>query len=151
MISLLVYLTGTVILAGLVSVLSTVFRPVKGRVDVKGGRAIFFWFLLIMAGPFVYVESLTKSHSPELEKAIREGFSDSPIDGDLLYYKIVRFQDKSATAYVIGQETEGVGFSDRPVLKLDLEFKGKHWEVADSKMLYSTRLNQDELIFPPYR
>ena len=106
---------------------------------------------ITLAGPFVYCEAITHLYGKEMESELHECWDDSPLNGPMHSYKIVRYTGKHATAYVIGKENLVAGITDDPILQVDLSKHGNHWEADSCDVLYSYRLNKDGITFPPYQ
>jgi hypothetical protein len=118
----------------------------------KPHRLVLFCLVLAMGGPFAYVEVLTQMvGDPLFEKAIKQAYNDSPIQGPMQYYKVTTYSGTHATALVIGQEKQGWGGTDRPVIQVSLIKDGEKWKPESFKVVCSSRLNKDGLVFPPYQ
>lgn len=103
-----------------------------------------------MGAPFAYVEILTKIAGPKIGVAVAHAYSVAPVDGPMQYYKVLKFDGKTARCLVVGQEPENWGGMDRPVLKINLTKKGDNWVANSFEVIESAKLNENGMSFPPY-
>jgi hypothetical protein len=151
MLAWIAYCMGTFTLGILLAfIISLFFLGPTQQVD-KPHRIVIYSLIFTMSTPFVYCETLTKLFGDPMEHAVKQAFDDSPIEGTLDYYRLISYNSDHATALVVGSEKQGWGGTDRPVMKVVLSQKDGHW-VADSySIIYSSRLNKDGIVFPPYQ
>jgi hypothetical protein len=151
MFTLLAYAGGCAIIAGILTVLSTIFRPIHKKGDSKPWYAAFAFFVLVFSIPYAYTEGLTKMFGAKMQVAIRDAYDSSEIQGPMKYFRIIGYRpEKEATAFVIGSEKESWGGTDRPVLQVHLIKEGEGWKADSYKILSCDRLNKDGYTFPPY-
>jgi hypothetical protein len=103
-----------------------------------------------VAAPFLWCEGLTKMVGPRIEGLAEKAFESSEIRGPMRYYRVVTFSREQARLYVFGEEKDR-GFTDHPVLMVQLKKAGDEWEIEDTQILVSDRLNKDMLVLPPYQ
>lgn len=151
MFTLLFYTGVCAVVAAILTVMTTIFRPIHKKGDSKPWVAAFLFFVIVFSIPYAYTEGLTKLYGSKMKAAIQEVYDGCEITGPMKYFKIIGFRpDKEATAYVVGSEKENWGGTDRPVLTVHLVKKGDKW-VSDSYEIVSCeRLNKDGYTFPPY-
>src|SRR5579871_2991008 len=107
MFTLLFYTGVCAALAGIMTVVSTVFRPIHKKGDSKPWYAMFAFFVVIFAIPYVYTEGLTKLYGGKMKAAIVDAYDGSEIQGQMHYFRIIGYRpEKEATALVIGSEKE---------------------------------------------
>jgi len=151
MLGWIVYLAATVIGGLFVSFFcSLFFGGIKKRAE-KPFRVVFVCLALAIGGPFAYCEVLTTMYGKQMEHALKECYDDSPLNGPFQYFKVVRYSDGHAMAYVVGKENLIAGIHDDPILEVNLTRHGSTWVVDDFDVLYSYRLNKDGITFPPYQ
>lgn len=151
MFTLLFYTGVCAVIAGVLTVLSTVFRPIHKKGDSKPWYAMFGFFLLVFASPYIYTEGLTKLYGNKMKDVIADVYNGSEIQGPMRYYRVIGYRpDKEATALVIGTEQESWGGTDRPVLSVHLVKEDGEWKADSYKIVSCTRLNKDGYTFPPY-
>ncbi len=118
----------------------------------KPQRMVLICLVIAMGGPFAYVEVLTQAvGDPAMEHAIKACYHDSPIQGPMQYFKVTTYSGTHATALVVGEERQGWGGTDRPVIQVSLSKDGEKWKADSFKVVCSNRLNKDGLVFPPYQ
>lgn len=151
MFTLLFYSGVCAVVAGILTVMSTIFRPIHRKGDSKPWYAMFGFFIVAFAAPYIYTEGITKLYGSKMKSAIAEVYEGSEIRGPMKYFRVIGYRpDKEATAYVIGSEKESWGGTDRPVLQVHLVDEKGCWKVDSYKILSCDRLNKDGYTFPPY-
>jgi hypothetical protein len=151
MFTLLAYAGACAIFAGILTVLSTVFRPIHKKGDSKPWYAMCAFFLVVFSIPYIYTEGLTKLYGSKMKAAIQETYDGSDIRGPIKYFRVIGYRpDKEATALVIGSEKESWGGTSRPVLSVHLVKEGDSWKADSYKIVSCERLNKDCYTFPPY-
>lgn len=150
MFTLIFYTSVCAAVAGILTVLSTLFKPIHKKGDSKPWLNLLGFFIVCFAAPFVYTESLTKMYGPKMDAAIKDAYSSCEIEGPMHYYRVIGFRPTEATAIVIGSERESWGGTDRPILAVHLVKEGEKWQADSYHIVYCGRLNKDGYIFPPY-
>jgi hypothetical protein len=151
MLAWIAYCMGTVAAGLLLAFIAGIFLTGPSQRVEKPYRILVYSLGFTMLGPFLYCEALTQAFGDPMGHAIRQCYNESEIQGPMQYYKLTRYTGDHAIAIVIGQEKEGWGGNDRPILQVLLSQHGTSW-VADSyTVVYSYRLNKDGIIFPPYQ
>ena len=151
MFTLLFYTCSCAVIAGILTVLSTVFRPIHKKGDSKPWCAAFLFFAVVFAVPYAYTEGLTKLYGSKMQSVIKETYDGSEIQGPMRYFRVIGYRpDKEATALVIGSEKESWGGTDRPVVSVHLVMEKGKWKADSYKIVSCDRLNKDGYTFPPY-
>lgn len=151
MFTLLFYTGVCAAIAGILTVVSTVFRPIHRKGDSKPWYAMFGFFIFVFSLPYIYTEGLTKVYGPKMKAAIVDAYDSCEIQGPMHYFRIVGYRpDKEATALVIGSERQSWGGTDRPVVSVHLVKDGDQWKADSYKIVSCDRLNKDGYTFPPY-
>lgn len=125
-------------------------RPIHVRDEMRSWRVLLALFVLCFLGPYLYNETLTRIHGQELEHAIKAAYSDVPVQGHMIYYKVTSFKGDEAHVLVVSEEKEDWGGTDHPQIGLKLERKGKGWKTTSYTVLNSERLNKEAYVFPVY-
>ena len=151
MFTLLFYSGVCALAAGFLTILTTVFKPIHKKGDSKPWYAMFGFFIVAFASPYLYTEGLTKLYGSKMKVAIEGVYDSSDIQGPMQYFRIIGYRpDKEATALVVGSEKEGWGGTDRPVLSVHLVDEKGCWKAESYKIVSCARLNKDGYTFPPY-
>jgi hypothetical protein len=124
-------------------------RPIHMRDEMKSWRVLLGLFVFCFAGPYLYNETLTRWHGPELDHTINEAAGELPFT-NLIYYKVTSYNDKAARVLAVFSERQAWGGMDHPQVALNLEKKGKNWTTTSYKVLNSERLNEETYVFPVY-
>lgn len=152
MVDWLVYFVATVVVGSLLAFIIAMFKVGPGKPEFSFGKALAACLVFVGAGPFVYVEALSRMKRPMLEPAIHAWFQhDGAIDGKLVGEKVLLCSADSATVLLIGQERSTWGGWDRPIVRLRLGREKGKWAAKEATVLRSFRLDKDEFIFPPYQ
>src|SRR5258706_12117600 len=107
MFTLLFYTIACAVVAGILTIISTIFRPIHKKGDSKPWYAFFFFTILVFSIPYAYTEGLTWMYGSTMKPAIKEAFDGSEIDGPMVYYRVIGYRpEKEATAIVVGLERE---------------------------------------------
>jgi hypothetical protein len=151
MLGVVVYLVGCAVVAGILASLLVMLRPVKDRDETKPWLTFVFSYIFVVAAPYIYVEVVTNMYGPPMKNAVEKGYGAAKFNGPMKYYRITGYTKESARVLVVGSDVEPWGGSDEPVVSVVVRRdKSGSW-VADSyKVLTSGRLNQDNLVLPPY-
>ena len=152
MLGLIIYLVVTVLAGFILSFFSLTFRSTKKRGDGNPYFVIILVFCFTIFGPFLYVEGVTKMVGKDMEPAIKKAFISSPLRMDKIqYYRVNWYTGSSAKAIVVATEKLGWGGTDRPILSVDLVKEKNYWKAKAFQVVWSDRLNKDNLVMPPYR
>ncbi|HWD41168.1 MAG TPA: hypothetical protein VG944_20130, partial [Fimbriimonas sp.] len=123
MLAWIVYSLGTFLAGLLLALILSFFMGGPTKRAEKPYRLIVCCLILTMGGPFMYTEALTKLYGKPMEHALKVVYDDANIDGPFQYYKVVSYNGKTASAYVVGLEHYG-GMDDRPILRVELTKDG---------------------------
>jgi hypothetical protein len=138
------------VIAGAVTLVHSLMRPVHSKGESKSWKVLFTVFVICLTGPYGYIEVLTRSVGKDLKRAVEEGYADSGIQGPLQYFKVISYSGNKARVVVVGTERESWGGTDRPVVALTLVKDGSGWHSDSFNVVYSDRLNKDRSTMPPY-
>ncbi|MBN9504295.1 MAG: hypothetical protein BGO01_03920 [Armatimonadetes bacterium 55-13] len=150
MFGLMFYAIGCFFLAGILTFISTMFRPIQDKGESRPWRAFFVWMVLCMGTPYIYSEILTRSLGPKMDKSIRYAYDSLDITGPMQYYRVIWTTGNSAKVIVVGLEKQSWGGKDRPLAAFNMIKEGEKWKVQNYRLVYSDRLNKDGISFPPY-
>jgi len=150
MLPAIAYSIGTFIIAAILTCGYVLTRPIHRKDDMKSWRVLLLMFVLCFTGPYIYIEVMTRWHGPELEHAINASYSELPLNGPMVYYKVRTFTSTNATVMVVANERLDWGGTDHPQVMINLENHGKGWQTVSFKVLNSWRLNTESYVFPVY-
>jgi len=150
MLGLLFYSVGAFMLAGILTLFTTMFRPIQDKGESRPWRAFIVWLAVCVGGPYLFIEGMTKVQGKHMEHAIKEAYNSADIDGPLQYYKVEWVSGGKAKAIAVGLEKQSWGGTDHPLMSINLVKKGDQWECDSYRLVYSDRLNKDGINFPPY-
>jgi hypothetical protein len=151
MFTLLFYTGVCAAIAGVLTLFSTVFKPIHKKGDSKPWLVLLGFFVFVFALPFIYTETLTKMIGPKVATAVKEVYDGSDIQGPMRYFRVIGYRpDKDASVLVVGSERESWGGTDRPVLSVHLVKEGSDWKADSYHIVSCERLNKDGYTFPPY-
>ena len=125
-------------------------RPIHVRDEMKSWRMFLAMFVLCFAAPYLYNETLTRWHGPELEPALKASYSQLPVNGHMIYYKVTSYGNNKANVMVVSAERQEWGGMDHPQIAVTLEKHGKTWTTTSFKVLNSNRFNKETYVFPVY-
>jgi hypothetical protein len=151
MVSLISYLVVTIVVGFLLSFAIISLRSTKKRGDGTPYPTVAICLLLTVGGPFMYIETLTKIYGPEMSKAVHKAYDDAPVQGPMQYFRVRSKSGDRANVIAIGREKEGWGGYDQPIISIDLTKTSAGWKPETLTVIYSDRLDRDNLIIPPYR
>ncbi|MBC8064105.1 MAG: hypothetical protein H7Y17_04700 [Chlorobia bacterium] len=147
----LFYSIGCFFVAGALTFVSTMFRPIQDKGESRPWRAFVFWMIAVFSAPYAYAEILTRIVVKDLEKPVKEAYADVGIQGPMMFYRVIWYMGDTAKVVVVGLERQTWGGTDRPLAALNMkkDAKGK-WECLSYKLVYSDNKNKDGISFPPY-
>jgi hypothetical protein len=150
MIGVVAYLGICLIVAGVLTFVVAMFRSVQSRDDWKSWQTLAIFFLLVVSSPYIWTEVQTKQKGKGMKAAILDGLSQSPLDGKLEYYKVLKTDGGKARVVAVVSENEaGVG-TQRAVVEMTLTKSGNSWQAEKFKIVNSDRLNKDGFTMPPF-
>jgi len=151
MLGTVAYLIICAIVAGILASLLVMFRPVKDRGETKPWISFIFCYIFVVIAPYAYIEVITKMYGTPMEDAVAKGYAAAQFNGPIKYYRIVSYDKQTARVLVVGTDVAEWGGTENPVVSVVLrkEHNGS-WAADSYKVLTSGRLNQDNLVLPPY-
>jgi amino acid transporter len=148
---------GVIVFAGVAFVVAFVMtmlylmtRRFEFRDEARPGRVFVIWFIIAVVGPYLFVETLTRSVGPTMSDAVKAGYDDADFRGPLLYYKVLFYTGTKAKVVAIGEEKQDWGGMDHPTVTMDLLFDDGKWKMDSYHVAISDRMNRDGIIYPPY-
>jgi hypothetical protein len=151
MFTLLFYCGVCAVIAAILTVLSTIFKPIHKKGESKPWFAMVGFFLFVFSIPYIYTEGLTQLYGTKMKTAIQDAYDSCDVQGPMHYFRIIGYRpDKEATALVIGSEKESWGGTDRPIVTVHLVDEGGKWTADSYKIVACERLSKDGYAFPPY-
>lgn len=158
MIDWLVHLAIAGFAGGILAFGISIFKVGPGKPEFPFFKVLAACMLLTIGGPFGYVEYQTRQQKPTLFPVVKAYFNSErcPLEGSIENIKILHVTRNSAYAYLISKEKESWGGYEYPIMRLKLsksvlKKNGKEqWSVVKGEVLQSSRLNKDNLVWPPY-
>ena len=150
MLPAIAYSLATFVIAALLTCAYTLTRPIHKKDEFKSWRVMLFLFVFVFAGPYLYLEVMTRWHGKELEPAIKDSYGLLPCTGPMFYYKVRTFNATEATVMVVGNEKLDWGGTDHPQYKITLKKTDKGWKTVSYNVWNSERLNIESYVFPVY-
>ncbi|MCC7230759.1 MAG: hypothetical protein IT203_10230 [Fimbriimonadaceae bacterium] len=147
----LFYSIGCFFVAGILTFVTTMFRPIQDKGESRPWRAFLVWMFLVFSGPYMYAEILTRFVVKGIEKPMKEAYANVEINGPIQYYKVIWYTGKTAKVIAVGLEKQTWGGTDRPLAAFNMkkDAKGK-WSCDSYRLVYSDNKNKDGISFPPY-
>ncbi|HJP84310.1 MAG TPA: hypothetical protein VJ835_12490 [Fimbriimonadaceae bacterium] len=147
----LFYSIGCFFVAGVLTFVTTMFRPIQEKGESRPWRAFIFWFIFVTSAPYLYGEILTRFVVKGIDKPVKEAYSTVDINGPLQFYRVIWYTGDKAKVVAVGKEPQSWGGTDRPLVTFNMKKSGKgEWEVDSYRLVYSDRTNKDGITFPPY-
>ena len=150
MLASIVYMIGCAFVAGILSSLLIMFKPVKERDETKPWRTFALVYIFVAAAPYGYIEILSRAYGHNMEAAITKAYDSTSFVGPLRYYRVMSCRKESARVLIIGTDKTDWGGDDSPVISVQLVKDGDKWKPDSYKILTSGKLNQDNLVLPPF-
>ncbi len=147
--SSLFYAIGCFVLASLLTITKTMLKPSHTRDDNRAWITFLVFFFVVGAGPYVFMEVMTKMKGPSMERAVKAAYADSEVQGPMKYYKVRYCFGDTASVYVVGKELQSWGGYDYPVLALNMKLEKGEWKAESFKAVDFPRVNKDGIVFPP--
>lgn len=150
MLASIVYMIGCAFVAGVLASLLIMFKPVKERDETRPWRTFGLVYIVVLIAPYCYIEALTRSYGKPMESAISKAYDATNFTGPLKYYRVMSCRNSTARVLLIGSDKTDWGGDDTPVVSVQMVKDGDHWKAETYKVLTSGKLNQDNLVLPPF-
>ncbi len=155
MIDWLVYLATGGVLGAVLAFVIALFRVGPGKPDFPFAKVAASCILFTLGSPYAYMWYMGKQYRPSLVPVVKNYFysNDCPLEGKIEEIRIMHVSKATAFVLLVSQEPESWGGYDHPIVRLKLarnEKNGK-WFVQKDEVLRSSRLNKDEMIWPPFK
>ena len=150
MFGLVGYFMLCLLVAGVLTVLLALFRPIKKQDEFRSWRWTAGLFAVCAALPYSYAEFMTRSKGQEMRPAVEEVIPDAEIKGDLAYYKVWKSDGKQAEIIGVANDQNVWGLRERVVFLAKLKHEGRNWNLEHYEILNSDKRKLDGSSFPPY-
>jgi hypothetical protein len=150
MLPAIAYTLATFVIAALLTCGWVLTRPIHLKDEMRSWRVLLALFAITFMGPYAYNEVLTRWHGPELDHAVKASYTELPLNGPLMYYKVKSYSGTKAKVMVVANEKLDWGGTDHPQVLISLEKSGKSWHTVSYRLLNSDRLNKETYVFPVY-
>lgn len=145
------YLLAALVLAGVLTLLISLFRNIQNNDDFKSWRWLAFFWVMIVGLPYGFIELQTRINNDNLNDALVATLKSAKVTGELSYYKIVKKDQLTADLIVVAKEKTTLTDNESCVMKVQLVNKGKKgWKSASYSFVDSFKRGKDSFVFPPY-
>lgn len=155
MIDWLVYLTIGGVSGTILAFVIALFKIGPGKPDFPFGKVAFACIISVLTLPYAYMWHMGTTHKASIAPVIKAYFNSAqcPLEGKIEEIRIVHATSSTAYVLLVSQETESWGGYDHPAMRLKLarHTKSGKWFVEKGEVLRSSRLNKDEMIWPPFK
>lgn len=150
MIGFLGYGIAAFAIAVVLTMLYSLFRPIKKNDEVLSWRVLLVLYVITLAAPYVYVETMTAMYGKDLKDVVKQTAFDATKESKFLYFKVLTCKDGKARVIAANREVSFWGGYERSVLAINLEKAGGKWEATEYNWVTSDQRNKDSITLPPY-
>lgn len=136
--------------AVVLTLLYSLFRPIKKHDDILSWRVLAVLYVLTLSAPYGYVEVMTRMHGAPMKAVVEETSYDATKEGELLFYKVLKCSGDKARVIAVNRETSFWGGKERSVMAINLEKNDGKWEAVEFNWVTSDQRNRDSVTLPPY-
>lgn len=136
--------------AVLVTIVISLFRPIKQKDDFKSGRILLVSFVLALGIPYGYFEALTRLKGTGMDVAYEDILVDADVAGDMVYYKVINVKGDVAKTVMVAEDKDEGGMPERAVFEVELRNGKRGWEAESYEVVNSFARQKDGFTFPPY-
>lgn len=150
-VGIIVYLLACFAVAGVLTFLFVMMRPVNSRDELKSWRVLLTLYIVCLGLPYAWGEVLTRAVGDNMKSTVSKALDSAGIDGDLSYYRVIMYTGQSARVVAVAHEkTSDWGGSDKPVVAMTLVKDGSGWRTDSYRIINSFDQHLDGFTFPPY-
>lgn len=142
----LVCFIAAAVLVGLLNLVMKVAKTGEGSAAPR----LFITWLLLMGGPYAWVEWQTRSHGSEFKQIVQEVADRNLISGDLAYFKVQRDSSKSAKLLLVSGGENNWGGTFRNIYSLKLHQAADGWSLDSIDPINTADGDSAGFSFPPY-
>lgn len=150
MIGFLGYGIAAFAIAVVMTMLYSLFRPIKKNDEVLSWRVLLVLYVITLAAPYGYVEAMTAMYGEDLKDVVKQTAYDATKESELLYFKVLTFKDNKARVIATNREASFWGGKERSVMAINLEKTDGKWEAVEFNWVTSDQRNKDSITLPPY-
>lgn len=136
--------------AVVLTLLYSLFRPIKKHDDVLSWRVLAVLYLLTLFAPYGYVEALTYMYGNPMAAVVEETAGEATKAGRLQFFKVLSCKDDKARVIAVSKEVSFWGGDERSVMAINLEKVNGKWESVEFNWVTSDQRNKDSVTLPPY-
>ncbi len=136
--------------AVVLTLLYSLFRPIKKHDDVLSWRVLAVLYVLTLFAPYGYVEVMTRMYGGPMLAAITETSDEATKAGRMQFYKVLKCSGDKARVIVVNKEVSFWGGDERSVMAINLEKANGKWEAVEFNWVTSDQRNKDSVTLPPY-
>lgn len=155
MIDWLVYLATGGVLGAVLAFVIALFKVGPGKPDFPFAKVAAACILFTLGAPFAYMWYMGKQYKSTIVPVVKNYFLSPrcPLEGKIEEIRVMHVTKSTAFVLLVSQEPESWGGYDHPIMRLKLtrDDKTGKWVVQKGEVLRSSRLNKDEMIWPPFK
>lgn len=145
------YLLGCLVVAGVLTIITSLFRKVENNDGFKSWRKMGFFGVVVAVLPYTYHAYLTNNYGAGMDKPVEKALKSAGVTGSLAYYKVTGATDTTAELLVVAKEKTTLNAGESCVMSMNLvKDARKGWKVQEYKFIDSFKRNVDGFTFPPY-
>lgn len=150
MIGAIIYGLACFAVAVVVTIIAALLKPIKKKDEAKSWRVLLISFILAIAAPYGYNETLTRLKGANMDVAYEDVLVDADVAGDVVYYKVLGSKGDTAKTVLVADDKDEGGFPERAVFTVELKHGEKGWVAESYEVVNSFARQKDGFTFPPY-
>lgn len=150
MLGLIGYVIACFIVAIVLTMVFSLFRPIRKSDDLLSWRVMAVMFVIAVFAPYGYVEYVTRTNGSQMEEVVKETALALTRQSRFEYFKVLNVKENKARVIAVVVEPSKWGGDDRTVLAMNLEQREGKWEPVDFNWVTSEQRSRDSSTLPPF-
>ncbi len=150
MLGMFAYVGVCLAIAGILTVIYALTRPISARGDMRTWRVLVLFLVVVGALPYLWCEALTKIYGKRMRAPVEKVIDELKINGGLRYFRVITCSGTKARVVAVGQDNEDWGGTEQPVVAINLSKHGTEWSADSYNVVNSLARNKDSYTLPPY-
>jgi hypothetical protein len=150
MLGSLAYLGLCFLAAALLTLAWALTRPIRDKGESRPWRVLLALWVIMAAAPYGWAEVMTKLYGEQMQETVEAVLAELKVNRGLKFYRVLTCDGKTARVVAVGEEDVAWGSTERPVIAMTLEKKGRDWEAIAWNVVSSVDRNEDSTSLPPY-
>ena len=150
MVVLIGYLLAAVVAGFILTMVVSLFHPMKKLDDFKPLRWALALAVVAGAAPYGWIEYVTRKNEADLRPVVEYAVKVRQVKGPLTYFKVIWRDDDQAKIVAVATERSIWGNPERTVMSMDVKRDPKGWKTTDFEFVNSFSRSLDYATFPPY-